>query len=179
MSDNSSSIGNLVRALNRLSLAIEESGRQGTEEWEVITEVPEEPAEPNVPVGDHYTAAEQLPPCPPHLLRLGRRLVAGEYSVEYRIKRAWEAGYWASLVLARRLRRPRASLPLSLRSCIFVILRAPGLSSPTRVSSVSDLYRITGRFSEETVCHGFPSIAEPETYCEAAGVEFPCQHQWT
>eukprot|EP00435_Cladocopium_sp_Y103_P019666 s4341_g4.t1 len=65
----------------------------------VVTEAPEEPAPVPVPVGDYHTAAEQLPPCPPHLLRLGRRLVAGDYSVEYRIKRAWEAGYWASLAM--------------------------------------------------------------------------------
>ena len=178
MSDHSSEINELVRALNRLSVAIEDSGRQNQERWEVVSEAPEEPVTANIPVGDYHTAAEQLPPCPPHLLRLGRRLVAGEYSVEYRIKRAWEAGCWASLVLARRLPRPRASLPLNIRPCIYIILRAPQLRAPTRVSSVSDLYRITGRFSEETLCHGFPSIAEAETYCEAAGVEFPAQHRW-
>ena len=81
MSDHSSEINELVRALNRLSVAIEDSGRQNQERWEVVSEAPEEPATANIPVGDYHTAAEQLPPCPPHLAAAwqeigGRRILS-------------------------------------------------------------------------------------------------------
>eukprot|EP00435_Cladocopium_sp_Y103_P061707 s196_g23.t1 len=134
--------------------------------------------ETQIPFGDYDSWAEQIPAVPGYYLRLGKRLVAGEYTVDYRIKRAWEAGFWASLVLGNKISKPRASLPLNIRPCIYIILKAPGLESPTRVSSASDLHRITGRFTEDTLCHGFPSLAEAEAYCGGAGVELPCQHQW-
>ena len=181
-------INNLVRALDRFSLAIERAHPQ-QEEWEVVSDPPEEPARntqqtdfqrkiSRIPFGDYDAFAELLPVVPGHLLRLGNRLSEGQYTAEYRIKRAWEAGFWASLVLAEKRDKPRATLPLNIRPCIYSVLRAPGLGAPTRVASASDLHRITGRFNERTLCHGFPSLAEAEAYCCAAGVDLPCQHQW-
>ena len=190
MSDDSG-VSELVRALDRLSLAIEQSSQgrqssQGADSWEVVAE--SEPARETssserqlsqIAFGDYNTFAEHIPEIPRHILRLGEKLRGGSYSGEYRIRRAWEAGFWAGLTVQEKIPKPRGSLPIDLRPTSYVVLRAPGLQSPTRVSSASDLYRITGRLSDFTVCHSFASLSESEAYCEAAGVTLPKHHQWS
>lgn len=188
MGESNSELGNLVRALDRLSLAIEQSSEKHNE-WEVVGSPQgqasgsqqlseEERRQSQIPFGDYDAFALLLPPVPTYLFRLGRRLVEGHYTAEYRIRRAFEAGYWASLVLANKLDKPRASLPLNIRPTVYVVLRAPGLQAPTRVANASDLHRVTGKFNEATLCHGFPSLAEAEAYCCGAKIELPCLHQW-
>ena len=185
----SEELGGLVRALDRLSLAIERSSER-REEWELVGTPPghSEQRRPQpsaesrraaIAFGDYDAFAQLLPPVPSYLFRLGQRLVEGQYTSEYRIKRAFESGFWASLVVEGRLAKPRASLPLNIRPCVYIILKAPGLAHPTRVSSSSDLHRITGKLSEGILCHGFPSLAEAEAYCCGAGIDLPCQHQWS
>ena len=188
MGEPSSEINGLVRALDRLSLAIERSNAQQGD-WEVVGSSPTSAANVEPPsatrlrkseiaFGDYDSFALLLPPVPAYLFRLGNRLVEGQYTAEYRIKRAFEAGYWASLVVENRLEKPRASLPLNIRPTVYIILRASGLEAPTRVSNASDLHRLTGRFTDYTLCHGFPSLAEAEAYCSGAGIDLPCLHQW-
>ena len=177
MSESSTDLANLVQALNRLSIAIETGNRNDsqTEEWEVISGEDPPPEGPSrsqeralesVAYNDYESFAELLPP-----------LRGGNYSSEYRAKRACEAGFWASLCWKGRIRVPRATLPFDLKPTVYVIVRAPRLASPTRVSRASDLARITGRFTDSTICHGFSSLAEAKTYCAGLGIDLPCQHQ--
>ena len=77
-----------------------------------------------------------------------------------------------------RIRVPRATLPFDLKPSVYIIVRAPGLARPTRVSRASDLAKITGRYCESTICQGFASLAEAETYCAGLGIALPCQHQF-
>ena len=190
MSNPDPAVDRLVQALNRLTLAIEgKNGGKTGAEWELIAEE-EEASEPtsgtaggsgqnsHIAFGDYNSFAERLPDCPGRLLGLCAKLRGGSYSSDYRARRAWESGYWASLVRAGRLEKPRQSLPIDLRPTVYIILAAPGLSEPTRVGSASDLYRITGRLSDTALCHGFPSLAEAEVYCAEAGVPLPAPHQW-
>lgn len=132
-----------------------------------------------VPDGDYEGFAELLPPCPQHLINNCRRLAGGGVSFEFRAKRAFEAGYCARLALASRLAKPRGTQALNLAPKVYMILKAQGLQAPTRVSTASDLYRITGRLDGGTICHGFPSLAEAEAYCCGAGISLPAQHQWS
>ena len=185
-------VGPLVAALNRLSLAIENQGEprgQTAAEWEVVEEEPRNQGETLpvslserrlrlVAVGDYEGFAELLAPCPDHLVTVCRRLRGGQYSAEYRAKRAWEIGYWAGLAYRGLLRKPRAGLPIDLRPQFYLVLRGRNVTEPTRVSNASDLYRLTGRLDDETLCQGFPSLAEAEVFCAAANIALPAQHQW-
>ena len=183
-------ITDLVSALNRLSLAIESqqprSSAQGPGEWEVVREVPEEGRQQqsslqdlgSIAFGDYDSFAEQLGPCPEHLVTLCRRLRGGQYSSEYRAKRAWEIGFWAGLAYRNRIAKPRAGLPIDLKPTVYLVLKGKNITSPTRVSSASDLYRLTGRLDTDTLCQGFPSLAEAEVFCAAAGVALPDHHRW-
>ena len=188
MSERPSDLDSLVQALNRLSLAIETGNRNHSQgsEWEVVEASPEEVPQPaslqeeidRVDFNDYESFAELLPPCPDRFIGVCSRLRGGQYSSEYRARRAWEAGFWASLCKQGRVRVPRASLPFDLKPAVYIVVRAPGLQSPTRVSRASDLARVTGRFTDQTICHGFASLAEAETYCGGLGIDLPCPHQF-
>lgn len=123
--------------------------------------------------GDYDGFASLLPELPDHLLAVCRRLRAKSHSPEYRAQRAWEAGYWAGLVKKGRVPVPRASKPLSLSSTVYVVLAAPGVRDPVRVGSAAELHRVLGRVTSKCVYHGFPSLAEAEVYCAAAGIGLP------
>ena len=185
-------LSELITALNRLSLAInsQNSANQGREdpetasEWAVVEDEVDaasiEQRRERVAYGDYNSFAELQPDCPRFFIAECNKLSGGGVSGEYRARRAFEAGYWAGLALAGRLARPRATRALNLQVRIYVILRAPGLTSPTRVASASDLYRITGRLdsASNVICHGFPSQIEAKAYCEGAGVPYPENHRW-
>ena len=196
-------VSELIRAVERLTLVIQNnsSGSQaaaapstgpenvagGESEFELVSEVSEPVSQPApsrrqvsaIAFNDYNSFAEVIPPVPHWILRECRSLVEGDFSIEYRAKRAWEAGYWASLTIQGKVRSPRASPSLPLRPKVYVVLRAPGLEAPTRVSNASDFYRITGRLEgSNVVCHSFPSLAEATAYCEGAGYRLPAHHQW-
>ena len=179
MSERPADLDNLVQALNRLSLAIETSNHSSTAEWEVVGQEPsQEEALSAVAYNDYEAFAELLPVCPDRFIGLCSRLRGGQYSAEYRAKRAWEAGFWAALCQQGRVRVPRASLPFDFKPAVYIVVQAPGLQAPTRVSRASDLARITGRFTAQTICHGFASLAEAETYCGGLGIGLPCLHNF-
>ena len=123
---------------------------------------PHQEKQDRVSFGDYNSFAELLPECPDRLLGVCSRLKGGSHS----------------LCLRKKIRCPRATLPIDLKPAVYIIVQARGLSAPTRVSRASDLARITGKFCEETICHGFPSLAEAEVYCAALGITVPCQHQF-
>lgn len=190
MSQQGKELTELTAALNRLSLAIESQADRGnTRDWELVgqessteqtSQLSVEERQNLVAFNDYESLAETLPPCPARLLGVCERLRGGEYSSEYRARRAWESGCWASLALRGKVKVPRNSLPLDLPKTVYVILRAPGLSAPTRVSRAGDLSRLVGKIDEgnNSIFHGFPSLAEAQTYSEAAGFSLPCQHMF-
>lgn len=151
--------------LDKLTLAIAGGRQGGTEEWEVVSEAAgdhgsssntaKDPFK-NISFGDYHSFAEVLPACPDRLIGRCSVLRGGQYSSEYRAKRAWESAVWASLVLKGRVPKPRESLPIDLRPSVYIVLRAPGLQAPARVSSAPQLFRITGKLEDSTLCHGFP-----------------------
>ena len=74
--------------------------------------------------------------------------------------------------LSGRVPKPRPT-PLSLRPVVYIILRGPNVTSSIRVSAAAEYYRRIPRFTEDSLSHSFPSIAEANIYCIAAGVDFP------
>ena len=190
MSQPGKELSDLTAALNRLSLAIEgQAERSNIRDWELVGQEGSTAPAPQlsleekqalVAFNDYESFAELLPVCPARLLGVCERLRGGEYSAEYRAKRAWEAGYWASLALRGKIRVPRNTLPIDLPKCVYIILKAPGLTAPTRVSRAGDLSRLVGRIdsNNDSIFHGFPSLAEAQTYSEAAGFTLPCQHMF-
>lgn len=192
-------LGDLVQALDRLTLAVQEGSRATTTRsfgsWEVVEPVEEEDpttaskgAEPaqapdpykGIAFNDYDALIQQLVPCPFQLVDSCKALHGGQYGKQYRAERAWEAGIWARHTIEKRVSKPRASFAIDLASTVYVVLQAPGLSEPTRLNKYSDLHRLVGRLADspETVCHGFPSQAEARIYCEAAGFEYPPLHKW-
>eukprot|EP00438_Fugacium_kawagutii_P011937 Skav228683 [mRNA] locus=scaffold111:87828:94995:- [translate_table: standard] len=175
-----SGIRDLISALSRLSLSLERaqsSSSSTAPEWEVVgdevvtTLLLEEIN--RVPVGDYEGFAQLLPACPTRLIATCGRLSSAAASSEFRARRAFEAGFWARIVLLGKLSQPRATPQLDLTPTVYVVLRARSLDSPTHVSSYSDLRRIIGRVDSEAVYHGFPSLTEARIYCEGAGVQWP------
>ena len=151
-------------------------------EWDLISEAtPTDPAEVSGQATHraYNDVAQRITAAPPACRELGARLGSSEADSEARVQRAWEAGIWAGAVLSGRVPKPRPTPKLSLRPVVYIILRGPSISSPTRVSSAAEYYRLIPRFTEDSLSHSFPSIAEAKIYCIAAGVDFPpAADQW-
>lgn len=112
--------------------------------------------------------------CPDSCLHNATRLVGDLLQCEQRIRRAWLAGKWAGAVLADRVGSPNRTPPIQVRSRIYVVLRAEGLSSPAVFSSSTSYWRCVRRLQDSSsVSHSFPSETEARVYCSAAGVVFP------
>ena len=112
--------------------------------------------------------------CPSFLFGQARRLVGSVESCERRIGRAWLAGKWAGAVVAGRVSSPNRTEQLSVRSRVYIILRAPGLESPKVVFTSADYFSVVGRLHDSsTLSHSFPSETEARIYCEAAGFTYP------
>ena len=118
----------------------------------------------------------RIPPVPIQLLALSRNLNPPS---EFRIRRAWEAGYWAGLALQGRISQtPSAPHLGGVRSRLYVVLRSRQGIEPTRTSQHSEFLRIVGNPHDPfNVHHAFPSQAEAETYCSGAGVPYPAPLQ--
>ena len=201
-----SEIRDLVSAVERLTLAVSRSAQRETPaadpqpvasassqgSWDLVDSTPPpatsaaaeasfEELLSGISYGDYNSFAARFPECPVELVESCRALPGGKYSREYRAKRAWEAGLWTRLCLDNKLAKPRASLPIDLSPSVYIVVRAPGLVSPTRVHNASDLYRITGLLGESssTLCHGFPSQAEARIYCKAIGLAYPDIKRWS
>ena len=108
-----------------------------------------------------------FPACPPHLLRAASRLQASSsrYSGEQRVQRAWTAGNWALAVLRERVGSPNRSPTIELPNRHYVVLRGPGIDSPTFFETSRELFRAVGHLEgSDTICHGFPTKLEAEVY---------------
>ena len=101
------------------------------------------------------------------------RLGSSPEEARARAQRAWEAGIWAKATLEGRIPKPRPTPKLSLRPSIYLVIRGPGVVRPVRVGSAAEYFRLVPRFTEDSVSHSFPSVAEAKIYCAAIGIDFP------
>lgn len=114
-----------------------------------------------------------LTKAPQHCFDLCNRLAGTSEFVKYRVQRAWEAGLWARAVLEGRIPKPRPTPKLEVRSTTYIVVRGPGIDHPVRVGSAGEYYRLVSKLTEDSLSHGFPSIAEATVYCLALGIDLP------
>ncbi len=139
--------------------------------------VPSSPAPTNYSTNSYHDVAAELTRAPDFCLALCSRLALGSApAIERRAQRAWEAGLWAKATLEGRVRKPRPTPKIDLKPEIYIIVRAPGLDHPVRVSTAGEYFRLIPSFrNSESISHSFPSIAEARVYCAAIGIAFPDQ----
>ena len=140
--------------------------------------VPPSPAPTNnYSTNSYHEVAAELTRAPDFCLALCSRLALGsEPAIERRAQRAWEAGLWARATLEGRIQKPRPTPKIDLKPEIYIIVRAPGLTHPIRVSTAAKYFRIIPSFRDSnSISHSFPSIAEARVYCAAIGIAFPDQ----
>ena len=128
---------------------------------------------PSVPSTSGYNeVSNSFPALPEHCLDLCRRLSGTPEEVRSRATRAWVAGCWARATIEGRVQKPRPSPKLGLQATVYIILKAPSISRPVRVSSAADYFKLLPKF-DDSVSHSFPSLSEGQVYCLAAGYSFP------
>ena len=128
---------------------------------------------------DYNLLASSIPPIPDFVRNLALSLRRGPADSLDRATRAWQIGYWARFVLSGRVRTPRPSPPIDLPNTVYVVLRAPGFSTPLVCTRGCDYRHVVGNFDRDTLSHGFPSIAEAKIYCAGADVTYPTAvYQW-
>ena len=125
----------------------------------------------DLPATTKWPSSSLLPPPACHQLCISIGATPEERAA--RVQRAWEAGHWARATLEGRISKPRPTPKVANRPTTYIVLRAPGLAHPVRVSTAAEYFKILPRFSEESVSHAFPSLSEARVYCIAAGVDFP------
>ena len=139
--------------------------------------VPPSPAPTNYSTASYHEVADELTRAPDFCLALCSRLALGSQpAIERRAQRAWEAGLWARATLEGRIQKPRPSPKIDLKPEVYIIVRAPGIDHPVRVSTAAEYFRIIPSFrNSNSISHSFPSIAEARVYCAAIGIAFPDQ----
>lgn len=129
----------------------------------------------SLPVTETRSSIEEsFPPVPANWLRAARNLTGGGVSGEERVSRAWRAGCWARAVLDNRIGSPNRSSACRLQNRYWVVVYCRGLETPKVYTSSRAFFNAVGRIEgSDTLCHGFASATEAETYLEAAGFPFP------
>lgn len=143
---------------------------RASSEWDVVSSSGVDSGSASRPstFGCYDDVASNLPGPSPAALDLAARLSGSVESRRGRIVRAWEAGCWAKAVLEGRIPKP-------LQSTCYIVLRAPSVAHPVRVSSASEYFRLVPRLTDNCVSHAFPSLSEGKAYCLAAGIDFPAE----
>ena len=139
--------------------------------------LPPSPARTNYSTNSYHEVADTLPVLPGYCVDWCIRL-GNKEEIVARANRAWQAGCWAKATVEGRVPKPRPTPPISLRSTVYIILRAPGIDRPVRVSSAAEYFRIIPSFKGATgdsISHSFPSLAEARVYCAAFGIDLPEQ----
>ena len=134
---------------------------------------PPSPSLTNYSTDSYHEVAAELTPVPTYCLDLCSRL-GDPAQIKAQAQRAWEAGLWAKACLEGRVSKPRPTPKSSLRAVVYIILKAPGILRPTRVSSASEYFRIIPSFqNSDSLSHSFPSLADAKVYCAAVGIALP------
>ena len=117
-------------------------------------------------------------PLPGYCIDLCVRLGGTKEEVEFRARRAWEAGLWAKATLDGVVPKPRPTPKFHLRPTIYIIIRAPSVVRPVRVDSAAEYFRLIPSFSgSSSISHSFASVAEARVYCAGVGIALP-DSQW-
>lgn len=147
--------------------------------WDTVSD-PAGPSQTQAPVvpshgysSSYNQVADLITAVPQSQVDVCSRLGATAEESRQRAQRAWEAGLWAKATLEGRVPKPRPTPKLSLRPTVYLIIRGPGIAHPLRVGSATEYFRLVPRFTEDSVSHSFPSIAEAKVYCAAVGIDFP------
>ena len=139
-------------------------------------DVPPSPAATDYSTNRYHEVASELTQAPQYCLDLCSSLRCDPAEVKARAQRAWEAGLWAKACLEGRVSKPRPTPKIALRAVVYIILKAPGLLRPTRVSSSAEYFRIIPSFKDSSsLSHSFPSLAEAKVYCSAVGIALPAE----
>lgn len=144
-------------------------------DWDVVSAVESSRASRPSTFEDYDAVASNIPGPSPAALELAARLSGSGESKKARIVRAWEAGCWAKATIEGRIPKPRPTPKCSLQSTCYVVVRAPSVDHPVRVSSATEYFRLVPRFTEGSISHSFPSISEGKAYCLALGIDFPAE----
>ena len=91
----------------------------------------------------YHRVACSLDPLPGYCLDLCVRLGGTKEELEFRARRAWEAGLWARATLQGSVPKPRSSPKLpGFKNTVYIIIRVPSVSGPTRVDSAAEFFRL-------------------------------------
>ena len=123
----------------------------------------------------YHRVACSLDPLPGYCIDLCIRLGGSKGDIEFRARRAWEAGLWARATLQGLVPKPRPSPKLpGYKNTIYIVVRAPGVSVPTRLDSAAEYFRIIPSFAgSDSISHAFASVAEARVYCAGVGIALP------
>ncbi len=123
----------------------------------------------------YHQVAATLDPLPGYCLDFCLRLGGTKNQIEYRAKRAWEAGLWARATLQGLVPKPRPSPKLpGPKNSVYIIVRAPTVLAPTRVDTAAEYFRLIPSFSgSNSISHAFGSVAEARVYCAGVGIPLP------
>lgn len=116
-----------------------------------------------------------LTKAPQHCFDICSRLSGTVEFVKFRVQRAWEAGQWAKAVIDERVPKPRPTPKIEVKSTVYIVVRGPGVQHPVRVSSAAAYYQLVPKFTDSSISHGFPSLAEATVYCLAIGISLPSE----
>ena len=136
---------------------------------------------PSVPASDYsnesyHRVADTLTAPPGFCFDLCVRLGGTAREVEFRVKRAWEAGLWARAALDGLVPKPRPTPKIPQKAVVYIIVRAASVDRHTRVSTATEYFRLIPSFaSSSSISHSFPSIAEARVYCAGVGIALPDQ----
>ena len=196
----STEIGDLIVALNRLSLALESHSSAGSVPASSVPLVPD-CSDPTDSPWILVEEAESLPkgyrdervsrivedgpgPTPQALISLGKsRLTGVDPGYELRVRRAYVAGFWAWASLATSTEYS-APDPIGLPDSQFLVLRAwtfnPRLVQlPIRVRTKTELSQLLGPLpAPGAIVQGFASLTEVQVFCGGANIPVPPLFQW-
>eukprot|EP00435_Cladocopium_sp_Y103_P017354 s93_g4.t1 len=138
----------------------------GSSHWDLVSDLPSPPAchSPDLPVHGYSSSynqvADLITTVPQSQIELCARLGSTAEESRQRAQRAWEAGLWAKATLEGKIPKPRPTPKLALRPTVYLVIRGPGVIHPVRVGTATEYFRLVPRFTEDSVSHSFPSIAE-------------------
>lgn len=183
MSTSSDPLQALLLAVQHLQLSVDSlSARLGAieeklgleaEHWEVVEASFDPPA--RVPLASNTTC----PDIPAALLSFAEKLSSVDPGHVVRAKRAFEAGFRARVSLDSGCWYVGAKTSLPIKDTVWVVLQAPGLKAPARVSLKTDLNRLTHtRGPVDVIAQGFPSLTEVQIFCAGCDIPVPPLCKW-
>lgn len=185
-----SSIQALIRATENLTLAVTTLRREVGEQrdqgeaydhWELV-----EDAAPLAVISKEESAAlfasggvETGPPALPNsLVFLAEQRLSGRGGGSLRrAQRAWRCGFWARIALDTCTEYRREE-ELDLPSSHWIVLSAPGTTSPKRTGRKIDCLKLLKEAGQGQIWDSFPSLTELQIFCAGAQIDVPPLVKW-